>query len=183
MLLNGWWTTGILSLQKGYVFTPALGSNRSFSGVNGGGAGIDRPNLVPGRSHDNVVQGATAGCLGVPAGRNLGGPDLYFDPCAFTIPAAGFLGTAGRDILYGPGFANLDFSLAKDTPIRFLGEGGRLEFRTEIFNLLNRPNFDIPSRTVFSAQADVEQPVLNVGRINNTATTSRQIQFALKILF
>jgi len=105
------------------------------------------------------------------------------DPCAFAIPAAGFLGTAGRNILRTPGFANLDFSLAKDTPLGFLGEGGKLEFRAEFFNILNRVNFAVPNRTVFAASADVQAPLATAGQITSTVGTSRQIQLALKILF
>lgn len=180
---SGWWLSGILSLQSGYPFTVALNSNRSRSGVNGGAAAIDRPDLVPGRNHGNIVSGATAGCSGVAPGRQLGTPILYFDPCAFTIPAAGFLGTAGRSILRGPGLENLDFSLVKDTAIRHLGEGGKLEFRAEVFNILNRPNFLIPNRIVFAATQNAEPAIPNAGQIAGTATTSRQIQFALKLLF
>src|ERR1019366_7836223 len=128
---SGWQASGILSLQSGYPFTPALQTNRSRSGVNVGGGvngvGIDRPDLVAGRNGANIVSGTTAGCLGVAPGQKLGTPNLYFDPCAFTIPAAGFLGTAGRNILRGPGLANLDFSLMKDTAIKHLGESGKLE--------------------------------------------------------
>ncbi|OFW37766.1 MAG: hypothetical protein A3J28_01855 [Acidobacteria bacterium RIFCSPLOWO2_12_FULL_60_22] len=167
-LLNGWWISGILSLQTGYPFTPALQTNRSRSGVNGGGAGIDRPDLVPGRSNDNII---------------LGGADRYYDPRAFTVPALGFLGNLGRNTLRGPGFANLDFSLVKDTSLRFLGESGKLEFRAEFFNILNRVNFDMPSRTVFAARADLESPLSDAGRITNTSGSSRQIQLALKMLF
>ncbi len=131
------------------------------------------------------MSGTTAGCLGVAPGRQLGTPALYYDPCAFTIPAAGFLGSAGRNLLYGPGLANLDFSLVKDTAIKKLGESGRLEFRTEFFNILNHANFAPPSRTVFAGIQNVEAPIANAGVITSTANgaTSRQIQFALKLLF
>ena len=105
------------------------------------------------------------------------------DPCAFAIPAAGFLGTSGRNILRTPGFANLDFSLAKDTALGFLGESGKLEFRAEFFNILNRVNFAVPNRTVFAASADVQAPLATAGQITSTVGTSRQIQLALKILF
>ena len=83
----------------------------------------------------------------------------------------------------GPGFATLDFSVAKDTALGFLGESGKLEFRAEFFNLLNRTNFALPDRIVFAARSDVEAPLPTVGRILSTVSTSRQIQFALKILF
>jgi len=135
--------------------------------VNAGRQG-DRPDLLPGRSVDSTV---------------LGGPNRYFDPTAFAVPAAGFLGNAGRNILRGLGLANLDFSVAKDTPLPFLGETGKLEFRAELFNILNRPNLASPDRFVFAGQASGEAPLPTAGRINSTATTSRQLQFALKIVF
>ena len=182
-LLNGWWVSSILSLQSGSPFTPALQANRSRSGVNGGSAGIDRPDLVLGRNAGNVAVGSSAGCLGVPAGTPLGTRARYFDPCAFTIPAAGFLGTAGRNILRGPGFANLDFSLVKDTALGFLGESGKLQFRAEIFNILNRPNFGLPDRTVFAGTADVQAPFGTAGQITRSLGASRQIQLALKVIF
>ena len=174
-VVNGWWTSGILSIQSGYPFSPVLQANRSRSQV--GAAQGDRPDFLPGRRRDSII---------------LGGPDRYFDPTAFSIQPAGFLGTAGRNILRGPGFATLDFSVVKDRPVRFLGEAGKLEFRTEFFNLLNRPNFTTPgvgqsggnaAAVVFAGVSDAEAPLSTVGRITSTASTSRQIQFALKVLF
>lgn len=190
-VLSGWWMSGILSLQSGYLFTVALQSNRSRSGVNGGGAGIDRPNVVLERNNGNIVSGTTAGCAGVAPGQKLGTPDIYFDPCAFTIPAAGFLGTESRNFLFGPGLANLDFSLVKDTAIKHLGESGRLEFRAEFFNILNHANFAIPNRTAFAGNANpltvpgpyVEAALSSAGVITATSNKSRQVQFALKLVF
>jgi hypothetical protein len=108
---------------------------------------------------------------------------MFFDPCAFSIPPLGFLGTTGRSILYGPNLSNANFSLVKDTSVGFLGEGGKIELRAEIFNLLNHPSLGIPSRTVFAAVKSVEAPLSTVGRITSTFSSSREIQFALKILF
>ena len=181
--LQGWWMSGILALQSGPPFAAALSTSRSRSSVNGGIAGIDRPDLVVGRNNSNIVSGATAGCLGVAPGRPLGTPQLYFDPCAFAIQPAGFLGTAGRNILRGPGFATLDFSLVKDTPLGFLGEGGKLEFRAEFFNILNRVNFQLPNKLVFAARADVEAALPTAGLITSTVGSSRQIQLALKVIW
>jgi hypothetical protein len=187
-VLGGWQASGILSLQTGYPFTPSLQTNRSRSLVEAGAANIDRPNLVAGRNGANIVSGTTAGCAGVTAGQVLGTPNLYFDPCAFTIPAAGFLGNAGRNILRGPGLENLDFSLIKGTAIKHLGEAGKLEFRAEFFNILNRANFVIPSRTVYAGNptppATTQSALSTAGVISSTGTaTSRQIQFALKLIF
>jgi len=166
--VSGWRASGILSLQSGLPFTPTVQADRDRAAVNNAAAGINRPNLVAGRDNGNII---------------LGGPDQYFDPTAFALQPAGFLGTAGRNILYGPGFANLDFSLAKETSIKQLGEAGRLEFRAEVFNILNRANFASPSNTVFAGRADGESPLSTAGSISSTAASSRQIQFALKLLF
>ena len=165
-MLNGWWMSGILTTQTGLPFTATLASNRSRSQL--GASGVDHPDLNVGRKNDNII---------------LGGPDRYFDPLAFSIPAAGFLGTAGRNILSGPGVANLDFSLVKDTALGFLGESGKLEFRAEFFNLLNRANFFRPNALVYAARVDGEAPLAAAGRISRTDTTSRQIQLALKVLW
>jgi hypothetical protein len=103
----------------------------------------------------------------------------------------GQLGNAGRNVLRGPAFNNWDFSLVKDTKLRFLGEGGNLQFRAEFFNILNHANLAVPSAQglqVFNgATTDTtpfsEAPNSSAGLITATASNSRQIQFALKLLF
>ena len=178
-LVNGWWFSSILSLQSGYPFSPVLQTNRSRSLTGGGGRGIDRPDLLPGRHNDNII---------------LGGPDRYYDPAAFALQEAGFLGTAGRNILRGPGFANLDFSLGKDLELGFLGEGRKLEFRAEFSDLLNRANFVTPglgigggaantSAVVFAGRASGEPPLATAAKLTGTTSSSRQVQLALKLIF
>jgi Carboxypeptidase regulatory-like domain/TonB dependent receptor len=175
-VLGGWRASSILSVQSGYPFTPSLRTNWSRSGVNAGqpGAGsgnFDRPNLVPGRTKQDII---------------LGRPERYFDPSAFTLQDAGFLGTSGRNYLTGPGYFNLDFSLGKNIPINKLGENGALEFRSEFFNVLNHPNFAMNdvARQVFAGAASGEAPLSTAGVITTTGSArSRQIQFALKLLF
>ena len=91
-------------------------------------------------------------------------------------------GNVGRNTLDGPGVLTLDASLAKDTGLRMLGESGALQFRAEVFNVLNRPNFSRPNRSVFRATGTQAVPA-TAGQITATDTTSRQIQFALKVLW
>ena len=175
-LLNGWRASSILSVQSGYGFTPSLRTNRSRSGVNAGGGGqgagnIDRPNLGPGRNKGNII---------------LSGPNRYFDRTAFALQDAGFLGTSGRNYLTGPGYFNLDFSLGKNIPVKQLGDSGALEFRGEFFNILNHPNFAMNDafRQIFAGSANGEAPLPTAGVITTTGSArSRQIQFALKLLF
>jgi hypothetical protein len=189
-LVNGWQVSTVVSVQTGYPFTINMQQNRSRSGAFQSLTNLDRPDLAPGRSIYSITHGTSPGC-GIPAspgyiapGTPLGTPNLWFDPCAFTIPAAGFLGNAGRNILRGPGLSNVDFSVVKDTAIRQLGESGHLEFRAEMFNVFNHPNFALPSLLVYSASASAESPLVNAGQITSTGgATSRQIQLALKLMF
>ena len=181
-LLNDWQIGGILSFQGGQPLTLGLSSNRSRSQVLGGPSGVDRPDLVAGVRHEDITQGVSRGCGNIPAGTPVGTPERWFDPCAFAIPEAGFLGNAGRGIIRTPGLANVDFSLTKAVPLRVLGEGGRIEFRSEFFNILNHVNFGVPSRNVYAGTANVQNPIATAGQITR-AGTSRQIQLALRLVF
>src|SRR5581483_3361146 len=108
----------------------------------------------------------------------IGSPDEWYDPAAFVQPAAGMYGNMGRDVLTGPGLATLDFSALKMTAIR---ERLKLQFRAEFFNVLNRANFGIPNTVVYTAANSAPSPT--AGMITSTASTSRQIQFGLKLLW
>jgi hypothetical protein len=115
-----------------------------------------------------------------------GNPNHWFNPNMFQLPLRGHLGTAPRNNLRGPGLGEWDFSLVKDTALPKLGEGTNLEFRAEFFNFLNRANFGYPNMTAYvgaAASPFGESPNSNAGQISTTATTSRQIQLALKIVF
>jgi Carboxypeptidase regulatory-like domain/TonB dependent receptor-like, beta-barrel len=185
-MLGGWWVAGIETLQSGYPFTACLSSNQSNSGViqGAGSSCAERPDLVAGRSLSSITSGTSSGCtIGaetVAAGTPLGTPNLWFDPCAFTIQRAGFLGTEGRNILNGPKFADTDFTIAKDTKLGFLGEAGNLEFRAEMFNIMNHANFQFGNN---GAGAALALDTSSAGILLDTANSARQIQFALKLLF
>jgi preprotein translocase subunit SecF len=79
--------------------------------------------------------------------------------------------------LSGPGLGDLDVSLAKVTTVR---EHLRSQFRVEYFNVLNRANFSTPNPIVYTSATQVSP---TAGLLTATATTSRQLQFALKLLF
>ena len=81
-----------------------------------------------------------------------------------------------------PGVANVDITFMKDTRLPMLGESGSVEFRWELFNLFNRPNFGSPALTVFDRTGTLQT---DAGEITSTkdSVPSRQIQFALKIVF
>ena len=137
--------------------------------------------FCPGFSN-NVTEGVSAGCAGVDAGTPLGGADTYFDPCAVSLQEAGFLGNLGRNTFIGPGVANLDFAIHKTTR---LSESTSLEFRSEFFNVFNRANFNSPDQTrrrVFTSRSGNRRAGA-AGRLIQTTTTERQIQFAVKLIF
>jgi hypothetical protein len=107
-----------------------------------------------------------------------GGPTQYFNPAAFVEPATGTYGNIGRDVLVGPGISELDASLLKTTAV---SEKARLQFRAEFFNVLNHTNFGTPNAVVFTSASTSASPTAGV--ISSTSTTSRQIQFGLKLLW
>ena len=92
------------------------------------------------------------------------------------MPTAGTFGNVARGSLRGPGLVNVDTSLFKKLTI---SERLNLQFRAEAFNVFNHANFSHPQQVVFSGTAISP----SAGVITQTATTSRQIQFALKLLF
>ena len=111
----------------------------------------------------------------------LGNVNDYGNPAAFSTPAPGTLGNLQRDYLSGPGLVDLDMALLKDTRIH---EQMRLQFRAEFFNVANHPSFGLPNPTAFSqGPAGTGIPNSTFGQITYTTTSSRQIQFALKLLF
>jgi hypothetical protein len=157
-LVGGWILSGIQTFQSGFPFTPQLGFNPTN---NGDSRNPIRPSWNPGFS-GNVIAGSVI---------------QYFNPAAFTVPTAGTYGNVGRNSLVGPGLATLDFSLLKNTS---LSERFHLQFRAEFFNLLNRANFGTPNAVVFTSASVTPSPTAGV--ITSTATTSRQIQFGLKLI-
>jgi hypothetical protein len=154
-VLGGWQVNGITIAQTGTPFTPTVAAPRT----NAGGGGSVRPDRI---GSGELAEGQ----------RSL---QRWFDKTAFVAQGAGgtdpyHFGSSGRNILRGPGFANFDFSLFKRFPIT---ERGRLEFRAEMFNVFNHPNFGLPSAAV-----DLPQ-----GGVITGAGAPRLIQFALKVLF
>jgi hypothetical protein len=77
---------------------------------------------------------------------------------------------------------NLDFSLFKNFPIRRISETFNAQFRAELFNVFNHANFNPPTDNpeVFNASG---APIASAGLIDATSTTSRQLQFALKLIW
>ncbi len=161
-MVGGWTVNSIVTLQGGFPFSPQLSYNPSN---NGDTRNPVRPFANPAFSGPVI----------------LGNPSRWFDPNAFLAPSniaanGGFYGNVGRDTLTGPGLGTWDFSALKDTR---LSERLNLQFRAEMFNLLNRANFNLPNAVVFTPSG--VSPT--AGAITSTSTTSRQVQFGLKLLW
>ncbi len=163
-LLGGWQVSGIFSASSGVPF-----------GVYSSGRFAPNLSYQSARQHPEFVAGKTT------KGAVIGDPNRYFDSSIFTLPAAGFYGNAGRNILIGPGLSNFDFSLLKSTALGFR-EGARLEFRADVFNIFNRANFRVPS-SLQVVNSSNGAAIAGAGRITSTITTARQMQFSLKLLF
>jgi len=154
-LLTGWETFGIVTLQSGRPFTVALlpeidnsGTGRSILGFGAN----DRPNAVGSPTLSSPT------------------PERWFNTAAFSFPVPGTFGNAGRNVLDGPGYQNINASLVKNTG---LTERVTLQFRAEFFNLFNHPNFNLPDNFLGS-------PTFGV---ISSAREPRHIQFGLKLLF
>ncbi|MBO0721816.1 MAG: TonB-dependent receptor, partial [Blastocatellia bacterium] len=166
--VEGWQLSGIMrtyggtpiNIQTGYTFPTRSGL---------GGIAGDRPNYsgAPGCNPDHVI----------------GDPNQWFDPACYVRQPFGTLGDVPRHSIRGPGFFNVDFAMMKNTKV---SENLDIQFRTEIFNATNHPNFQTPeSFTLFAGSATDATPIPNpnVGRFLNTVNSSRQIQFGLKFIF
>jgi len=189
--LHGWWFGTIVSAQTGFPINVLNGTDRSLQNNTNVSS---RPNLDPSFNPDTVITGSPLG---------------WFNTTMFDLPPAGTLGNAPRNVLRGPKLRNVDFSLNKDTHVKWLGEAGNVQFRAEVFNLFNHPNFLAPPGTIWSSRNPGIDPSFTAanpngqfvdprfgngsltgpkatptsGVITQTATKSREIQFALKIVF
>jgi hypothetical protein len=163
-IFGGWKFNSIDTFQSGSPFSVNSGTN-----TEGSGGGTQRANLVGNPSVPNP------------------GPSLWFNPAAFAAPAAYTYGNSGRNILVGPGTNQIDLSLFKIIPLPWR-EGMRLEFRTEVFNLFNKPQFDNPNESGATAGA-ATIGVAGTGTLTYAGNpaffqrTSREIQLAMKLYF
>jgi hypothetical protein len=151
-LISGWSLSSIVTLQTGFPLTPQLSYNPSN---NGDTRNPVRPFLNPGFTGPIV----------------LGNPTKWFNPAAFIAPpsTSGFYGNAGRDMFIGPRLATWDFSVLKNTTMR---AQLHLQFRAEIFNLLNRANFNTPNLIVFTPPTTTNPTAVSgtAGAITSTST-------------
>ncbi len=149
--LGGWQAQGIVRVGSGFPF-----SVTSTNVCQCGSFVPQRVNFAPGREGDS-------GNISNPT------PTRWFDPSAYAVAPAGTQGTAGRNTVRGPGTERVDFSLSKRFPI----DKARVEFRWEVFNLLNHANFGTPDLNISNR---------TVGTIT-TADDGRNMQFGLRFVW
>jgi Carboxypeptidase regulatory-like domain/TonB dependent receptor len=173
---GGWQISVIAGVHSNVPFTPVLAfDNADLQSL----VTSERPVLI-----GNPYKGVC------PNGFRVATPSCWFNPSAFALPPPGQFGTAGRNSLRGPAFAEFDLSLQKSFP---LTEGTRITFGAEAYNLLNHPNFGVPSNTQSPLSLGGNGDAIfkdaagnladNVGRIFTTAGSGRQIQLDARFTF
>jgi hypothetical protein len=152
-VMGGWQANAIVSLHSGTPYTLGVSGDIANTGNSNNAGYYERLNLI---GDPHLDDPATA---------------QWFNTKAFAIPANFTYGNLGRNALrtYWP--RNLDISLFRDFP---LGEGVRLQFRAEAFNVTNSPVWGTPVSNLSNA---------NFGRVLSVANSPRQLQLALKLRF
>jgi hypothetical protein len=160
-LIGGWQINSIVSLQTGTPFT-VTAADVSQTGSNHASRASCIGNPYAGASTDpsQIAGNAARG--------------FFLNPAAFAFPTAGTFGNCAPRAFHGPGLENVDLSIFKQFAIH---EAWRIEFRSEFFNTFNHPNFTNPSSSFTSTSLG------SFGKVFNTTTDPREIQFALKLYF
>ena len=190
-IADGWELGLILTVSDGVPFTPTWGTG-------------DDPALT--QNNDDWAFPNRLGGPGCKTLTNPGNPNNYVKTQCFAIPTApdaafftanncqggdltnlqcfNLRGNAGRNILIGPGITNLDFSIFKNNRIKRISENFNVQFRAEIFNILNHPNFAPPTvpdnSDIFLSDGTLSGAA---GLLTRTTIPERQIQFAIKFIF
>ncbi len=165
--LGGWQLGGVFEASTGVPFTPGFAGDAL--GVKSTDPNIDVPNLSGGSGCGSLV--------------NAGNPTHYIRTQCFSVANPITLrGNLGRNTVIGPGLLNLDFSVFKNNYVKRISDAFNVQFRAEFFNILNRTNFAPPldNRNIFDSGG---HSIANAGLITSTQTPSRQIQFAIKVIW
>jgi hypothetical protein len=179
-LAGNWQISGITTVQSGRPFTVNRGVDQSLT--FGGLGFFDRPDQVanpfvagPVPTHSDPACHLTR-AQGGRAADTVRDPAGWFNPCAFAAPGEPRFGSLGRNTLIGPDLKNVDLSLAKEVHLK--AKGHRLHFRVDVFNLLNRPNLDLPDR-------NFDSPTFAAVESANASGLSppRQVQLGVRYVF
>ena len=185
-LARGWEFGGVLSMSDGVPVWP-------LDGIEGDPMGQlnSEPLAIPDSLCSNMVSPGNVNYIKPQCFGNATAPSLAFYNAAppfgcsqtFAFPTCiNLLGNLGRNTVIGPGLVNLDFSVVKNSYVPKISETFAVQFRAEFFNILNRANFAPPVDNLEAIDA-TGAPIPGFGQIDSTQTDSREIQFALKIIF
>jgi hypothetical protein len=207
-ILGGWELGTIVTVTSGSPFTPTVGGGGDPLGTGfNGDFSMDFASIVKGCNpiHGGVnylnlncftlpyapTAFATANCTPNNASTTPPNPTGFYNTALTPPPGMAFcqnlLGNAGRNSLYGPGLATVDFSIFKNFRVPRISEAFNLQFRAEFFNILNHTNFQAPNfltdgnnNSIFDGTGAA---LSNAGVLGSTTTTARQIQLGLKLIF
>jgi hypothetical protein len=202
-LTNGWQLGMIFTVSDGIPFTPTWGTGADPAGTLSSDD-FAYPNRLTGPGCGTAVNPGNptnyikTQCFSVPVAPNQAFFDANCDPAPPTLGGVlppgdlrcfNLRGNAGRNTLIGPGVESLDFSIFKNNKIRRISENFNVQFRVEMFNILNHPNFAPPgpgdgNTDIFAPNGDSGAPPNGTaGALVRTTIAERQIQFAIKVIF
>jgi hypothetical protein len=161
-IVGNWQINNIFTARSGVPFNVFYGASDLANTGNVSWAQYDRANLV-----GDPTKGSC------PDGSPVGSVSCVFNTSAFAVPAQYTFGNSGRDAFRSPKFWNLDTSIFRQFP--FWGEGRRIEFRAEAFNIFNTVILGTPGNDISNLSS--------FGKANSTANSSRQLQLGAKIIF
>jgi hypothetical protein len=203
---EGWQLGTILTLSDGVPFTPNYGTGGDPANTNSSDD-FAYPNRLAGSGCGTLVNAGNptnyirTQCFQLPTAPNLAfwnanctpNPPNFGPITDPNNPGGGLpplvcfnlRGNAGRNIMIGPGITSLDFSVFKNNHIRRISESFNVQFRVEMFNIINHPNFAPPgpgdgNTDIFGADGS---PNGIAGALVRTTVPERQIQFAIKFIF
>jgi len=202
-LTNGWELGMIFTVSDGVPFTPTWGTGGDPAGTLSSDD-FAYPNRLTGpgcgtaTNPGNPTSYIKTQCFGVPVAPDQAFFNANCDPAPPTfggplppgdLRCFNLRGNSGRNVLIGPGVTNLDFSVFKNNKIRRISETFNVQFRMEMFNILNHPNFAPPgpgdgNTDIFDPTGTSGAPPAGTaGALQRTTVAERQIQFAIKVIF
>jgi hypothetical protein len=161
-IVGNWQINNIFTARSGVPFNVFYGASDLANTGNVSWAQYDRANLVGDPNKGSC-----------PSGSPVGSVSCVFNTSAFAVPAQYTFGNSGRDAFRSPKFWNLDTSIFRQFP--FWGEGRRIEFRAEAFNIFNTVILGTPGSDISNTSS--------FGKANSTANSPRQLQLGAKIIF
>ncbi len=176
ILLRNWEVAELAAFRSGFPYT-VTGTSRATPGQ--GQILNNRANII---DPNNAV---LANPVPVPGGK------LLLNASDFSEAAPSVVGNSGRNAFIGPGFYSVDLSVARSFGLPWLGEGGRLTFRADAYNVLNHANLGNPD----SNFTDPLTPTFGIATFGRQGTesgfpavsplneTARQVQLSLRVVF